>query len=624
MALFNRRRQSAPKPTAEEYLASMQTDEAPEQTGTPIEMAVEQPIGKEQIEEANQILLKYQQGKKFLDQRIVNNENWYKVRYGASGNGSDVGSKSAWLFNAIANKHAEAMDNYPRPNILPREEGDQQEAKILSSIIPVILDQAEFEQTYSDEQMYKLKSGTGVYGVFWDGSKLNGLGDVAINKIDLLNVYWEPGITDIQRSPHLFYVYKVDNDQLEAQYPQLAGKLSTETITVTDYQHDDSVDNSNKSAVVDWYYKRQYGTRTVLHYCKYVNNVVLYSSENEEATRERGFYDHGKYPFVFDTLYKVEDSPAGFGFIDIGKSPQEDIDLGNQAMMENLLQGCRPRYFERIDGSINEEEFADWRKRIVHVEGNLGEDSVRTVDIFPLSSVYVDVLNGKIDELKETTGNRDINSGGTTGGVTAASGIAAMQEAGAKLTRDNNKASYRAFRQVVLLIIELIRQFYDISRQFRIIGEKGAAEFVDYNNSGIVPQQNEGGIRVPLFDVEVTAEKASPYSRMAQNELMLDFYNRGFFNPQLADQALMCLKAMDFDNKDQLIQEISQNAQMLQQMMMLAQMVDQAHGTTEVTEGIMAQYGMSPPSMSGGEPTAETESPITANARQRVAESTQV
>lgn len=624
MALFNRRRQSAPKPTAEEYLASMQTDEAPAQAETPIEMAVEQPIGKEQIEEANQILLKYQNGKKFLDQRIVNNENWYKVRYGAVGNGSDVGSKSAWLFNAIANKHAEAMDNYPRPNILPREEGDQQEAKILSSIIPVILDQAEFEQTYSDEQMYKLKSGTGVYGVFWDGSKLNGLGDVAINKIDLLNVYWEPGITDIQRSPHLFYVYKVDNDQLEAQYPQLAGKLSTETITVTDYEHDDSIDNSNKSAVVDWYYKRQYGTRTVLHYCKYVNNVVLYSSENEEATRERGFYDHGKYPFVFDTLYKVEDSPAGFGFIDIGKSPQEDIDLGNQAMMENLLQGCRPRYFERIDGSINEEEFADWRKRIVHVDGNLGEDSVRTVDIFPLSGVYVDVLNGKIDELKETTGNRDINSGGTTGGVTAASGIAAMQEAGAKLTRDNNKASYRAFRQVVLLVIELIRQFYDISRQFRIIGEKGAAEFVDYNNSGIAPQQNEDGIRVPLFDVEVTAEKASPYSRMANNELMLDFWNRGFFSPQMADQALLCLKMMDIDNKDELIQEISQNAQMLQQMMMLAQMVDQAHGTTEVTEGIMAQYGIAPPSAGAGESNVETESPITANARQRVAESTQV
>ena len=602
----------------------MQTDEAPAQAETPIEMAVEQPIGKEQIEEANQILLKYQQGKKFLDQRIVNNENWYKVRYGAVGNGSDVGSKSAWLFNAIANKHAEAMDNYPRPNILPREEGDQQEAKILSSIIPVILDQAEFEQTYSDEQMYKLKSGTGVYGVFWDGSKLNGLGDVAINKIDLLNVYWEPGITDIQRSPHLFYVYKVDNDQLEAQYPQLAGKLSTETITVTDYQHDDSVDNSNKSAVVDWYYKRQYGTRTVLHYCKYVNNVVLYSSENEEATRERGFYDHGKYPFVFDTLYKVEDSPAGFGFIDIGKYPQEDIDLGNQAMMENLLQGCRPRYFERIDGSINEEEFADWRKRIVHVDGNLGEDSVRTVDIFPLSGVYVDVLNGKIDELKETTGNRDINSGGTTGGVTAASGIAAMQEAGAKLTRDNNKASYRAFRQVVLLVIELIRQFYDISRQFRIIGEKGAAEFVDYNNSGIAPQQNEDGIRVPLFDVEVTAEKASPYSRMANNELMLDFWNRGFFSPQMADQALLCLKMMDIDNKDQLIQEISQNAQMLQQMMMLAQMVDEAHGTTEVTEGIMAQYGIAPPSIGASESNVETESPVTANARQRVAESTQV
>ena len=78
----------------------------------------------------------------------------------------------------------------------------------------------------------------------------------------------------------------------------------------------------------------------------------------------------------------------------------------------------------------------------------------------------------KIDELKETTGNRDISTGGTTSGVTAASAIAAMQEAGSKLSRDNSKAAYRAYRKIINMVIERIRQFYDLPRCFRITMER--------------------------------------------------------------------------------------------------------------------------------------------------------
>ena len=619
MAIFNRRRQSAARPEAEDYLAGMPAEE------TPASLALNEPIGKKQINEATQILEKYRAGKANLEERIIENETWYRMQHTRLlKQTGQLQPRSGWLFNAIANKHAESMDSFPRPNVLPREEGDRAEAKILSSIIPVILDHAGFEAVYSDEQMYKLKTGTGVYGVFWDPTELNGLGDISIKKVDLLNLFWEPGVHDIQDSPNLFHVQLIDNDKLKAQYPQLGDKLSTPTQTVKDYNKEDAVDTSNKSSVVDWYYKRNVGGRDVLHYCKYVNDVVLYSTENDRALRERGIYDHGEYPFVFDVLYTVEGSPAGFGFIDIGKDAQEFIDRANKALQENLLQGARPRYFERIDGSINEEEFNDWTKSVVHVTGNLGEDSVRRVDTYPLNGVYVDVVNNKIEELKETTGNRDVTSGGTTGGVTAASGIAAMQEAGAKLARDNNKASYRAYRAVILMVIELIRQFYDTRRQFRIIGESGAEEFITYANTNLQMQNVDGYLRKPVFDIEVTAEKASPYSRMAQNELALSFYQQGMFNPQMADQALLCLDMMDFPGKDRLVQKISQQAGMLQQMLMLAQIVDQYQGGTATVDGIMAQYGMAPQPTGEARENPEAESPVTANARQRVAESTQV
>ena len=46
---------------------------------------------------------------------------------------------SGWLHNVIVSKHADAIEAYPEPNILPREESDRAEAKVLSAIIPCVL-----------------------------------------------------------------------------------------------------------------------------------------------------------------------------------------------------------------------------------------------------------------------------------------------------------------------------------------------------------------------------------------------------------------------------------------------------------------------------------------------------
>ena len=653
------RRQSAPRPTPQSELQKMQAQQmASPKVDANGAMdgfhALAQVIGREQIQKAQLTLQKYKEGKANLENKIIENEQWYKLRHWEylrkSQNGEQVEPVSAWLFNSIANKHADAMDNFPSPNILPREEGDKGEAEMLTSIIPVVLDQDDFEETYDGEADDKLKEGTGIYGVFWDKEKLNGLGDISIVQGDILSLFWEPGVTDIQKSRNFFSVELTDNDILVGMYPQLEGKLGSSTLDISKYIYDDTVDTTNKSAVVDWYYKKVQKGRNVLHYVKYVNDVVLFATENDPNFAERGWYDHGQYPYVFDPLFKMKGTPCGFGYIDVAKSAQEYIDRGNQAIMQNLLANARPRHFIRNDGSVNEEEYADMTKAFIHVDGNLGQDSIMPVQGKPLNEIYVSVINNKVDELKETTGNRDISTGGTTSGVTAASAIAAMQEAGSKLSRDNNKASYRAFRKVCLMVIELIRQFYDLPRQFRILGENGTAKFVQYSNSGIQPQFQgiemgvDMGHRLPLFDIEITAQKQSPYSKMSQNELALQFYKAGFFNPQMADQALACLDMMDFDRKQFIMQKIAQNGgmyqqmlQMQQQMLMLAQMVDQSRGTNlaeQIAAGITG--GPMPMAVDGGQAPGEQveqtealggedgpkEASNTKKARQRVAEST--
>ena len=531
-------------------------------------MKNEAPIGPDRLRRARQDLNRYREGKANLERRVIENEQWYRLRHWECirrGAGSQVEPTSGWLFNAIANKHAEAMDNYPSPNVLPREEGDREKAQALGSILPVILQQEDFEDTYDRVMDDKLKSGTGIYGVFWDPEKLEGLGDISIRRIDILNLYWEGGITDIQQSRNVFYLRLWDNDLLLERYPQLEGKLSGAAEQGNRYVYDDRVDTADKSAVIDWYYKKRQGGKTVLHYCKFVGDTVLFATENEEDYRDRGWYDHGCYPFVLDPLFRTAGSPCGFGYIDVAKSAQEYVDRGNQAILQNLLANARPRHFIRADGAVNEEEYGDMTRDFVHVDGNLGEDSIKPISGKSLSDIYVTVIANKIDELKEVTGTRDVTTGGTVHGVTAASAIAAMQEAGSKLSRDSNMASYRAFRKVCLMMVELIREFYKLPRCFRILGEQGSQEFISFTNAalGSRPQGTEMGVelgsRVPLFDVEIGAEKQSPYSRLSQNEMAMQFYTAGLFDPARWDQAVGALNMMDFDGRNTVLQYIREN-----------------------------------------------------------------
>ena len=196
-----------------------------------------------------------------------------------------------------------------------------------------------------------------------------------------------------------------------------------------------------------------------MHLCKFCADEILYASENDVNLYKTGYYDHGLYPFVFDRLFIEQGSPCGFGYIDIMKDTQTQIDLMSASVCENVRMASTVRYFARDDGSVNEKEFADWSNPIVHYSGSGNpNDSMIPIRVPELPSLYVSFINSKINELKETTGNSDFTRGNTASGVTAASAIAALQEVGSKLSRDMIKGSYRIFVTINNLIIELIRR----------------------------------------------------------------------------------------------------------------------------------------------------------------------
>lgn len=614
------------------------------QTPAPADEPMVAKIGAEQLTAFTKTLEEYKSGKHQTETRILASENWWKLRNTReeqkdSEAAGDEGfhAVSGWLHNVIVSKHADAMKAYPEPNILAREQGDKGEATMLSSIIPCVLEQNHFEETYSDAMWQKLKTGTGVYKVVWDKSKLNGLGDIHVENVNLLNVYWEPGVTDIQRSRYFFHTELWDKDVLEEKYPQLKGKLRGQGFMSTKFLYDDHVKTENKHTVIDVYYHKYVNGKKTLQYCKYVGDQVIYATENETqrptkmmanpvtgmpmeveagpSMAESGLYEHGKYPYFFDAMYPIEGSPCGYGYVDLCRNPQTEIDILKTAMVKNAMVGATPRYFSRIDGNINETEFLDITKPIVHVSGNVDEATLRRIEHNGLDGMYVNLLQQSIEELRETSGNTEASTGAAPGGVTAASGIAALQEAAGKTSADATQASYRVFTQIVDVCIELIRQFYDMPRKFRILGQYGMEQYISYTNQGIQPQHQgndfgqDMGYRLPVFDIKVSAQKKNVYTKVAQNELALQFFQMGFFNPQMVDQSLMCLEMMDFDDKDAIMQKIAQMGTMQQKLMQymqlalsLAQRTDPMLANQIANDVMMTSGGAAMPMGMGGMP----------------------
>lgn len=594
----------------ERYQPKQQSEQTEPQQSTP----TEPHFTPDKVSEVLQILHEYKDGKTTVDMKATENQEWWRLRHWNVIQGKTEAGKakvevgSAWAVNSILNKHADFMDSFPKANVLAREADDEEEAQILSKILPAIEEHTDAEQVYNTAGYDFLIDGTAITAVLWDPMAHDGMGDIKKTNVDIHNVFWQPGIEDIQQSKYFFDVSVADVNDVKLQYPDIAEKIGGgKQGFITEYIHDDNINHQNDIEIINCYYKKlemrpvlinidpqtvaqHLVPREILHMAIIIGDQCVFCSEDNPEYQD-GFYKHGKYPYVFRKCFPVKDSPCGFGYLDIMKYPQRDIDKLDQAIMKNTMMKAKPRWWVKKNADINKEAFADWNEEIVEVgSGDLGS-AVQQMDVDTLPAIVETHLEAKIDELKEISGNRDFSQGSTASGVTAASAIAALQEAGSKLSRDINKAMYRGSREEYYLEIELIRQFYTEPRTFRIDDGSGRYEYMDYSNVNIAPQDitTPEGTRhkKSIFDLEVSAEKQSPFSRASQNETAKELYQMGLFAPDNATPALVCLDMMEFEGKEKIKQQIQQNDTFMQQFQQMQQLIIQLSPEAAVQMGLV-------------------------------------
>lgn len=491
---------------------------------------------------------RYVEYKQEIDTNIVDNNEWLKQQMEFSKHG-DINSTTAFVFNAIANKHADAMDNFPEPNILPRHQRDEQEAGALTKILPVQLEMSDFKKVYSHAWWSKLKHGAAIYGVFFDPISNNGMGDIKIRQMDILNVFWEPYINDIQESQYLFVTSFIRTKQLKEIYTDKQITSFSDEVSIQHYSRHWNEDiYREKSLVIDCYYK----TGNQVHLLKFCGDTILSSTEQKGMDT---LYEHGMYPIVIDSLFYNEESPIGIGLIQLMKNPQEYINKLDSVISKNALISGKVRFMVKDNGGINEHELTDMSSDIIHVAGSVDETNIRQLQAMPLDAYIINHRQNKIAEMKEVAGNRDFQQGGTSNGVTAYSAIAALQQTGEKLSRDMINESYETYKNIIYMCIEIIRQFYFEPRSYRCVNSVGQSEYVTYTNKGILNGESDDGYyRRPEFDVEVCVQKNNPYSKVTQNQLAQELYKLGVFNKDNVHQSIMLVELLQFEGKEKVIE----------------------------------------------------------------------
>jgi hypothetical protein len=215
---------------------------------------------------------------------------------------------------------------------------------------------------------------------------------------------------------------------------------------------------------------------------------------------------------------------------------------------------------------IDKSDFLDWNNPIVEVDGDLSEERLKAITLPSLDNSVISLRDSKINEMREVASNRTVNYGQTSNSLTSGVAIATLQEAGNKVSRDMVTGSWNAFISLTNIVIELIREFYCEKRFFRITrpNEK-LYDYVSFSGKDIGEKEiligNDYYYRKPVFDIEVRALKSSAFSRLAQNETIINLFKLGLFEPQNASIAITVLDALELEGKNRIIANIKANAE---------------------------------------------------------------
>ena len=516
------------------------------------------------------------------------------------------------LNSCIDNAIADQVDNMPEARMAPEREETAQSAEELTDIVSYVLYHAGWPGQYQKIMEDTVVTGTGIAQVFWDDDLEDGEGMVSVSMWHPEDFYPDPRYENLQDGRGCFKVTRTTVAWIEEHYPDAKGYVGGDAYN-TDYEPQPDVpDGDIETTLLEFWYKRYDAAKrkTRVHMALLAGRALLFSSETGFGAEKKdeykeGVYAHGQYPFVMFKYRDVFRKPFGTGMIHDYRETQHAIDRCLKFIDDNARQSSKQKHFVRRGSGINIDDIANYDKEIIEWDGSDIREVLQTVQANPLNGQVYQIMQYMVDTMKQDSGQNQFSRGEGGLGVTAASAIQSLIEAGGKLTRWHTEQFKDAFREMIEQVVWVLSEYMVAGRKLRIVGGWDNTENMDGKFIELYAADYEGDkLKKPAYSVRVQVQKNNPLQNQAHNEFVQQVAQvcAQYGTPLPPDVVIRLMR--DVPNKTAILKAVTQNGTMHQQLQQMQaqiqQMQQQIAGQQAVIESDAKALGT--PSIAQGTP----------------------
>lgn len=512
------------------------------------------------------------------------------------------------LNSSIDNVIADQIDNMPEAIMVAERQETMDSAEEMTDVVGYVMYQADWDDKFQTILEDAVVTGTGIAEVFWDEDAENGEGMVNVLAWHPEDMYPDPMYENIQDGRAVFKTTHTTVAWVEEHYPHAKGYVREDEYARQDDRALVEVPaGDQKVTLIEYWYKRYDAEKRKyrVHMAQLAGGALLFSSEldfhvGKKGEYREGLYAHGQYPFTFYRYRKVPKQPFGTGLIHDYKETQETIDRYYKYIDDNARQSSVQRTFVRKNSGVNADQIADLSQTVIEWEGNDIREVMQTIQASPLNNQVFQMTQYLSDMMKLDSGQNQFSRGEGGLGVTAASAIEALQEAGGKISRWHTAIFKSAFKSMTEQILWVLSEYLDPKRKFLIVGGWDSTGNMKDRLIQIKAPKAEGdALPKPAYTVRVQVQKSNPLQLQSFNELLMKAAEVCAQSGQPLPPDVFISLIQGYPNKQGVLKAIRENSSMQEQMRQMAAQIEQLQNDNQkyqknirgLEESLMTQGG---------------------------------
>ncbi|MBR5547850.1 MAG: hypothetical protein IKU70_12860 [Clostridia bacterium] len=475
------------------------------------------------------------------------------------------------LKSTFNNCVADQMDNMPEALMLPERAGLEAVAEDLTDVVRHVLSRNDFEALHRRRVEDCFATGTAVTQVAWDSDLDNGRGNIALIRWPIESFLWDPASENLQDGRAVFKVSWHPMSWFKQHYPERYPEIGSDEaeysgLGLADAQQQTRPADEERAMLIEYWYRLYDAAKR-----RFTVNVAFLAGGVLLSLHE-DVYRHGMYPFILDVYTPIEGLPVGDGLVQELAPMMRYVNRYASYIDMNLRMASKGRLLIDRNAGIDKDALLDWESDVV--EGDrIDPSALQWLQTQPFTGMVTRQMMQLQADIKQDSGQNQFARGETVGGVTAASAISALQEAGGKITRLRTAGLNQGFREMITQVMWLISQFYDRRRVFFITGREVSASperlFGQDRSAGFLP--------APPYTVQVQVQRRNPLRQQAQNELVLQAYQMSAEAGQYFPLSTL-FELLQVEGKERILPVLRENERLPAENADLKEMCRQADG----------------------------------------------